>query len=182
MKVIILSIGLIFLMSNSFAQESREEKINYSNPVEEYKENNPSIPEGYSIKSNFDRIIVLRFKYQTDLMLGLDSMVKSENIKNAVILSGIGSVTGYHIHTVNNRTFPSKDMFIKNPKAPADILNVNGYVINGRVHAHITLADKERTFGGHLEPGTQVFTFAVVTLGVLTQETDLDLIDSKHYR
>ena len=40
-------------------------------------------------------------------------MVKQEKIKNGVILSGIGSVRGYHIHQVGNRTFPSKNIFVK---------------------------------------------------------------------
>jgi uncharacterized protein len=44
---------------------------------------------------------------------------------------------------------------------------VTGYVIEGRVHAHITIVNTERAFGGHLEPGTKVFTFAVVTLAEL---------------
>ena len=45
-----------------------------------------------------------------------------------------------------------------NPTAPADLVSMNGYVINGRVHAHVTLADADKAFGGHLEKRTQVFT------------------------
>ena len=37
-------------------------------------------------------------------------------------------------------------------------------------------------FGGHLEPGTNVFTFAVVTLGVLPDNLDLSRLDDKDYR
>ena len=59
---------------------------------------------------------------------------KQHKIKNAVILSGIGAVRGYHVHTVSNRTFPSKNVFIKDPTAPADLTSINGYVIDGRVH------------------------------------------------
>jgi predicted DNA-binding protein with PD1-like motif len=43
-------------------------------------------------------VVVLRFKYQTDLLAGLEKMVKQQKIKNAVILSGVGSVRNYHIH------------------------------------------------------------------------------------
>ena len=59
---------------------------------------------------------------------------------------------------------------------------MNGYIINGRVHAHMTLATPDKAFGGHLEPGTNVFTFAIVTLGVLTAEADLARVDDKTYR
>lgn len=59
---------------------------------------------------------------------------------------------------------------------------MNGYIIDGRIHAHMTLANPDKAFGGHLEPGTTVFTFAVVTLGVLNDSTDLRRVDDKTYR
>jgi predicted DNA-binding protein with PD1-like motif len=59
---------------------------------------------------------------------------------------------------------------------------MNGYVIDGRVHAHITFADADKAFGGHLEPGTSVFTFAVVTVGVFKDGIDLSRVDDKNYR
>jgi predicted DNA-binding protein with PD1-like motif len=83
---------------------------------------------------------------------------------------------------VGNRTFPSKDLYIRNPEAPADIAGMNGYVIDGRVHTHITFADGNKAFGGHLEPGTEVFTFAMVTLGVLSDGVDFSHLDDKTYR
>ena len=136
----------------------------------------------YAIQGQFDRILVLRFKYNTDLLAGIEKMVKQQRIKNAVILAGAGSVTGYHIHQVSNRTFPSKNMFVKDPTAPADMISMNGYIIDGKIHAHMTLATPEKAFGGHLEPGTTVFTFGIVTLGVMDSETDFSHLDDKTYR
>ena len=59
---------------------------------------------------------------------------------------------------------------------------MNGYVIDGRVHAYVTFSDADKAFGGHLEPGTSVFTFAVVTVGVLKNGVDFSRIDDKTYR
>jgi predicted DNA-binding protein with PD1-like motif len=83
---------------------------------------------------------------------------------------------------VSNRTFPSKNIYIKDPTAPADVVSINGYVIEGRVHAHMTMTDEEKAFGGHLEPDTHVFTFAIVTLGVFGDGVDLSRVDDKTYR
>jgi predicted DNA-binding protein with PD1-like motif len=83
---------------------------------------------------------------------------------------------------VSNRTLPSKNMFVKDPEAPADIAGMNGYVLDGVLHPHITLANPDHAFGGHLEPGTTVFTFAIVTLGVLPDSMDLKRADDKNYR
>ena len=125
-------------------------------------------------------MVVLRFKYQADLLAGIEKMVKEQKIRNAVILAGAGSVRNYQVHSVSNRTFPSKNTFVQDPSAPADIVSMNGYVIDGRVHAHLTMANPDHAFGGHLEPGTNVFTFAIVTLGVF--DGDLSRVDDKNYR
>jgi predicted DNA-binding protein with PD1-like motif len=130
----------------------------------------------------FKRVLVLRFKYQTDLLAGLEEMVRVHQVRNAVILSGIGSVTNYHVHAVSNRTFPSKNIYTLDTDTPADVIGMNGYVIGGRVHAHMTLADSDKAFGGHLEPGTNVFTFAIVTLGELSDDMEIDRFDDKTWR
>jgi len=54
---------------------------------------------------------------------------------------------------------------------------VNGCVIDGRIHAHIIFSDDEKGLGGHLEPGTTVFTFAIITLGVLEEGASLARFD-----
>jgi predicted DNA-binding protein with PD1-like motif len=59
---------------------------------------------------------------------------------------------------------------------------MNGYVIDGHVHAHVTLANPDKAFGGHLESGTEVFTFAAVTVGVLNAKADLSRLDDKTHR
>jgi predicted DNA-binding protein with PD1-like motif len=175
---------LIFLaiLDLASAQSTRTEVTNVTTPAEDSKPNSDAVPDVYALAGQFDRILVLRFKNHADLLAGLERMVKEHQVRNAVILSGIGSVKSYHYHTVSNRTFPSKNIFVKNPAGPADIVSLNGYVIDGRIHAHITLANPDKAFGGHLEAGTSVFTFAVVTLGVFKDGTDLNRVDDKNYR
>jgi predicted DNA-binding protein with PD1-like motif len=182
MKKLVVMLVLLMVGTWVGAQQTRTEKIRPTTATEDSKPNSATVPDVYAIAGQFDRVLVVRMKYQTDLLAGLENAVKTNHIRNAVILSGIGSVRGYHIHTVSNRTFPSKNAFIKNPTAPADLVSVNGYVIDGRVHAHVTLANPDKAFGGHLESGTDVFTFAIVTIGVLNDKTDLRRVDDKTYR
>jgi hypothetical protein len=44
------------------------------------------------------------------------------------------------------------------------------------------MADAEKAFGGHLENGTTVYTFAIVTVGVFADGIDLSRVDDKTYR
>jgi predicted DNA-binding protein with PD1-like motif len=182
MRKLVVIVTLLTIGNWAGAQETRTELVKPTTVAQDSKANSKAVPDVYVIPSQFDRILIVRMKYQADLLGGLEESVKTNHIRNAVILSGIGSVRGFHIHSVSNRTFPSKDTFIKNPTAPADLVSVNGYVIDGRVHAHVTLANADKAFGGHLEPGTEVFTFAIVTIGILSDKADLSRVDDKTYR
>jgi predicted DNA-binding protein with PD1-like motif len=164
------------------AQPTRTEVTRATTPADDSKANSDKVPDVYAISGQFDRILVLRFKYQTDLLAGIESMVKQNKIRNGVILAGAGSVRNYHVHSVSNRTFPSKNTYTKDPTAPADIVSMNGYIMNGQIHAHMTMTTADKAFGGHLEPGTNVFTFAIVTVGVFGDGVDLSRIDDKTYR
>ena len=178
------AILLILVMAVALgAQESRREIVNAAkNPADDAKGLSEKVPDVSAVATQFDRVVLLRFKFDTDLLAGLEKIVKQEKIQNAIILSGMGSVRGYHIHQVSNRTFPSKNMFVKNPTEPADVIGMSGFIANGVLHPHITMATPDRAFGGHLEQGTNVFTFVVVTLGVLKDGVDMSRYDDKSYR
>ena len=120
-------------------------------------------------RTSIKNLVIIRLNPGDDILASLSEAVKKNNIQNAVILSGFGSVNTHHYHVVSTRVNPPVDLFVKDEKA-SDIVNVNGCVINGRVHAHIIHSDKDIAFGGHLEPGVHVLTFLTVILG----EVDYD--------
>lgn len=135
-----------------------------------------AVPDAVMATSQIRRVVVVRMKYNADLLDGIQQAVKNEKIKNAVILSGVGSVTSYHVHAVHNTTLPAKLAYTQR-NAPMDLIAVNGFVLGGRIHAHITMTDDQKAFGGHLHEGTKVFTFAIIALGVLDDNVDLTRFD-----
>lgn len=173
--------GALFAMTGTLAAQITQKEITKATP-DDARPNSDKVPEVYAIPGQFQRILVLRFKYDTDLLAGIESMVKQHKIRNAVILAGAGSVRNYSIHSVSNRTLPSKNIFTTNPTEPADIVSMNGYIINGMIHCHMTMTTGEKAFGGHLEPGTTVFTFGIVTVGVMSDDVDFTHLDDKSYR
>jgi len=114
-------------------------------------------------------LVFIRLNPGDDLLASLEEAAKKNNIKNAVILSGIGSARSHHFHVVGTRQNPPRNDFTKGEKA-SDIVSISGFVIESRVHAHIVHSDTEVAFGGHLESGVEVLTFAILTLA----EVDYD--------
>lgn len=164
------------------AQETRRTITNPSpNPADDSKPNSSAVPDAYALVGHFDRIVVIRLKNKANLLDGITKIVKEQHIQNGVILSAIGSLRGYEVHSVSNRDVPTQDTIVKNPTQPVDLVSMNGYVINGRIHAHMTLATPDKVIAGHLEADNEVYTYAIVTIGVMNG-TNLDKIDDKTYR
>lgn len=170
-------------LSVALASPAAAQLVRHPATRDDARPNDPKVPDSYVLSGKFDRVLVIRAKNKTDLLTEMEKQVKAQNIKNAVILSGIGSVRGYRFHNVAGRDYPVPDMFVSAPNTPADFIGMNGYVVNGAIHAHIILAlgdNKGTTVSGHLEKGTEVLTFAIVTLGVMN--TDLGRVDDLTYR
>src|ERR1700685_1503123 len=110
-KLILVAVLAAMLSGLLLPQQTRHEVVNAPrSPADDVKPNSDAVPDGYSISGKFDRVLVLRFKFDTDLLAGIEKMVKQEKIRNAVILAAAGSVRGYQGHQVSHRTFPSKNM------------------------------------------------------------------------
>ena len=120
-------------------------------------------------------LIFIRLNPNDDVLASLGEAAAKNNIKNAVIISGFGSVRTHHYHVVASRENPPENAFVKEDKA-SDVVDFSGCIINGRVHAHITHSDKDIAFGGHLEPGVQVLTFLCIILAEV--DYDFDKFDS----
>jgi predicted DNA-binding protein with PD1-like motif len=181
MSRLALALAFVGFIGTAGAQETRTTLTRTSTAADSLP-NDRTVPDVQTIPASLQRVMVVRLKYDTDVLKGLESAVGKSGIRNAVILAGIGSVRNYRFHVVGNRTLPTANTFVVNPTGPADIAGMNGYVIGGRIHAHMTLASADRAFGGHLEPGTTVYTFAIITLGILGDDIDLSRVDDTTYR
>jgi predicted DNA-binding protein with PD1-like motif len=120
---------------------------------------------------NASRYIALRLDPGEDVLRMLRDAVQTYGIRNAAILSGVGSLDRYHFHVVKTTNMPPGNTFVQG-EGPFDILTVTGLVVDGEVHAHITFSNTELAMGGHLEEGCRVLTFAVV---VMAEVLDVDL-------
>jgi predicted DNA-binding protein with PD1-like motif len=133
-------------------------------------------PDVYAVESEFERVEIIRLQNGTDMLEGLNQAIKEKNIINGIFLTGIGSVTDYRFHVVSSRELPPSNEMTE-ASAPMDLVSFQGYIFDERVHAHISLADENSMVGGHLESGTKVLTFIIVTVGVLPDELSIKSLD-----
>ena len=125
-------------------------------------------------QGSLKRVVALRLKPGTDVLLGLEEACKRAGISNGVILSGLGSLDG--VRFCNPIYIPEKkakygygeptylDEVIELTGLSGIICHDDEGVTN--LHVHVTLSDKDgKAYGGHLVEGTRVLMTADIVLG-----------------
>jgi predicted DNA-binding protein with PD1-like motif len=122
----------------------------------------------YFVSKTSPRVILVLFDRGDTLLEGLQEVVKKEKIDTAAITGGIGSFQRVQLHTITTTGFPTLDKYW-GFTGPIELSSVQGSVIGGDVHAHITVFDwdSKQTYIGHLESGSIVAYRAEVSLTVL---------------
>jgi hypothetical protein len=125
---------------------------------------------------SFNRVMVLRLKPNTDMLLGLEKACKEHNISNGVIVSGIGGVT--------RAAFCDPQYFAdrKQPYNYGDpivvethlsISGMSGFICHDddgtiNMHVHVSFSDEEgHCYAGHLVEGTRVMLTVDVVIAEL---------------
>jgi predicted DNA-binding protein with PD1-like motif len=122
----------------------------------------------YFVSKTAPKIILIMFDRDDLFLEGIEEVVKKEKIDTAAITGGIGSFQRVHLHTITTTAVQSLDKYW-NFTGAIELASVQGSVIGGDAHAHITVFDwdSKTTYIGHLEPGSVVAYRAEVSLTVL---------------
>jgi predicted DNA-binding protein with PD1-like motif len=122
----------------------------------------------YFVSKTAPKIVLIMFDRDDLFLEGIEEVVKKEKIDTAAITGGIGSFQRVHLHTITTTAVQSLDKYW-NFTGAIELASVQGSVIGGDAHAHITVFDwdSKTTYIGHLEPGSVVAYRAEVSLTVL---------------
>ena len=108
------------------------------------------------ISQEYGRIVVMHLGKGDLLQESISAELKRLGIRNAILLSCIGSLRKLTIHIIASTDELSTDEFMT-IEEPIEIGAVQGLVLNGEPHFHIVCsAPGNRQFTGHLENGCEV--------------------------
>ena len=123
------------------------------------------------------RVLVVRLKPGTDVLLGLQAACEEAGIKNGVIVSALGSLSRVSICNPTEQPGTKMGYGYGMPQilhGPWELLSASGVICheeNGELnlHVHISLSDPNgNAFGGHLTEGTKV----LITVDAVIAELD----------
>ena len=104
---------------------------------------------------------ILRVDPGEDVLGAVKKFLTETGLKQAVILGGYGTLASYHLHWVTHNRIPTENVFERG-EGGIEILSMNGLVVDGEPHIHVTLSTKEGAFGGHLEEGSTAYVLCEV--------------------
>ncbi len=128
--------------------------------------------EGVSLQEfpvgKIKEISYLRFDPGEMLLETLESYLKEKDLRDGIILSGVGSLSACRFHFVEgDGSHPAKNRFIE-MNASIEINSLTGIIIDYEPHLHITVGHNNISTGGHLEHGCRVFTMVELSIAVMT--------------
>lgn len=101
------------------------------------------------------RTIVIELERGEKVIESICAALERKNIKNAVILSAVGSIQRLKYHRPVDLGEAANDEFF-DIEAPMEIGSLIGSIIGGQAHFHIVAASPDGVYNGHLELGTEV--------------------------
>ena len=98
------------------------------------------------------------------LLESIKEAIKRHDIRNGVVVSGVGTLKRCHLHYVDTSTFPPVNKFYVIDE-PLEIGSISGLIADYEPHFHITVGCREdRAWNGHLENDSMVLYLAEVCI------------------
>lgn len=117
-----------------------------------------------SASMNLSRVHILRIDPGEDVLESVEGFLQDAGVRQAVVLGGYGTLASYHLHWVAHNRIPT-EMILRDGEGGFEILAMNGLVVDGVPHIHVTLSTAEGAFGGHLHSGCRAYVLCEVFFG-----------------
>ncbi len=110
------------------------------------------------------KLHILRLDPGDYLLESIQELIARENIRNAVVISGIGTLDHCVLHMVMTTSYPPVEHFERWEDKPLELASIDGIIADGVPHLHMVVSDSEKAYAGHVEPGCRVLYLAELAI------------------
>jgi predicted DNA-binding protein with PD1-like motif len=110
------------------------------------------------------RVHIVRVDPNEDVLIAVRRYLQEACIAQAIVLGGYGTLAAHHLHWVVDNHIPASNTYGR-AEGGIEILAMNGTVVEGQPHIHVTLSTPQGAYGGHLEEGCRAYVLCEVFLG-----------------
>ncbi|MDD3334744.1 MAG: DNA-binding protein [Eubacteriales bacterium] len=112
------------------------------------------------------RVFMLYLGKGEDVLKSIQTEIDRQGVRSGVMLSAIGSARKIVYHRISKLIDTNSDEFLT-VEGPIEIGAIQGLILEGKPHLHITFSDRSGTYSGHLEPGCEVQYLAEIAFAEL---------------
>ena len=110
------------------------------------------------------QVVIIALEPGEMLLESIREAIARHDIRNGVVVSGIGTLRTCHMHYIEHTDFPPKDRFFRLVK-PLELVSTSGLIADGEPHLHIVVSCGEtEVWAGHLEPESEVAYLAEIAI------------------
>lgn len=98
------------------------------------------------------------------LLETIKKAIDENDIRNGMVISGIGTLKTCTFHYIEDTGFPPKEGF-RTIEEPMELSSVAGIIADSEPHLHIAFSTKDKeVWSGHLEPDSEVMYLAEIAI------------------
>jgi len=110
------------------------------------------------------QVVIVALEPGEMLLESIEQAMAQRDIRNGVVVSGIGTLKTCRMHYITHTDFPPQDEFFT-LRGPLELVSVSGIIADGRPHLHIVVSEgRDRVWAGHLEPESEVAYLAEIAI------------------
>lgn len=113
------------------------------------------------------RTFILRLDRGDYVLESILELINQEDIHDAVVISGIGSLDECVIHMVTGSEVPYPEYFKRWSNQPLELASLSGLIINGQPHLHTVVSDTQSACAGHMEKGCRILCLGEIVIAEL---------------
>jgi len=114
------------------------------------------------------------------LLESIIDLVERENVKDAAVISAIGTLDRCKLHMVMTTGYPPVEHFEYWEDKPLELASIDGIIADGKPHLHMVVSDSEKAYSGHLEKGCRVLYLAEIVIIELKSMNLTRIYNDKH--
>lgn len=99
-----------------------------------------------------------------DVLQSLRNLLRTHDVRNGAVVSGIGTLDRCRMHMVTTTGMPPVEVFPEWNGVALELTSMQGIVASGEPHVHMTVSTPTGAIGGHLEEGCRVLYLAELTI------------------
>lgn len=133
----------------------------------------------YFSADGLGRTFVIRLDQGDYLLESIMVLIRKENLKDAAVVSAIGTLDKCKLHMVTTTGYPPVEHYEHWENKPLELSSIDGVIADGKPHLHAVVSDCERAYSGHLEEGCRVLYLAEIVIAELKSTSLTRVYDDK---